>query len=180
MFEFFSFFVRIKNLIVKQYLYIPLLDRWLFLQLLSQLLFSMTLSVITRYFLLGIFTERLSRFFDMQPISVGVFGMILFSLSQFSLAFGWVSSPMLLVLLLGFLGTSNILIYAGLFQIFPKKYSGRVSTILNVQVFLGAFLISLELSLIYIYIYIYMSPLVSWTMVLDVGFVLSCFVLSCC
>ena len=67
--------------------------------------------------------------------------MILFSLSQFSLAFGWVSSPMLLVLLLGFLGTSNILIYAGLFQIFPKSYSGRVSTILNVQVFMGAFLI---------------------------------------
>ncbi len=107
----------------------------------SQLLFSMTLSVITGYFLLGIFTERLSRFFNMRPISVGVFGMILFSISQFSLAFGWVSSPILLVLLLGFLGTSNILIYAGLFQIFPKKYSGRVSTILNVQVFLGAFLI---------------------------------------
>ena len=107
----------------------------------SQLLFSMTLSVIIGYFLLGIFTERLSRFFNMRPISVGVFGMILFSLSQFSLAFGWVSSPMLLVSLLGFLGTSNILIYAGLFQIFPKSYSGRVSTILNVQVFLCAFLI---------------------------------------
>ncbi len=107
----------------------------------SQLLFSMTLSVIMGYFLLGIFTERLSRFFNMRPISVGVFGMILFSLSQFSLAFGWLSNPMLLVLLLGFLGTSNILIYAGLFQIFPKSYSGRVSTILNVQVFMGAFLI---------------------------------------
>ena len=107
----------------------------------SQLLFSMTLSVIMGYFLLGIFTERLSRFFNMRPISVGVFGMILFSLSQFSLAFGWVSSPMLLVTLLGFLGTSHILIYAGLFQIFPKSYSGRVSTILNVQVFMGAFII---------------------------------------
>ncbi|MDC0188279.1 MFS transporter [bacterium] len=107
----------------------------------SQLLFSMTLSVIMGYFLLGIFTERLSRLFNMRPISVGVFGMILFSLSQFSLAFGWVSSPMLLVTLLGFLGTSNILIYAGLFQIFPKSYSGRVSTILNVQVFMGAFII---------------------------------------
>ena len=107
----------------------------------SQLLFSMTLSVIMGYFLLGIFTERLSRFFNMRPISVGVFGMFLFSLAQFSLAFGWLSNPMLLVLLLGFLGTSNILIYAGLFQIFPKSYSGRVSTILNVQVFMGAFLI---------------------------------------
>ena len=107
----------------------------------SQLLFLMTLSVIMGYFLLGIFTERLSSFFNMRPISVGVFGMFLFSLAQFSLAFGWLSNPMLLVLLLGFLGTSNILIYAGLFQIFPKSYSGRVSTILNVQVFMGAFLI---------------------------------------
>ena len=93
------------------------------------------------YFLLGIFTERLSRFFNMRPISVGVFGMILFSLAQFSLAFGWVSSPLLLVIMLGFLGTSNILTYAGLVQIFPKNLSGRVSTILNVQVFMGAFII---------------------------------------
>ena len=101
----------------------------------------MTLSVITGYFLLGIFTERLSRFFDMQPISVGVFGMVLFSSAQFSLAFGWSASPLLLVTMLGFLGTSCILTYAGLAQIFPKKYSGRVSTILNVQVFMGAFII---------------------------------------
>ena len=107
----------------------------------SQLLFSMTLSVITGYFLLGIFTERLSRFFDMQPISVGVFGMILFSSAQFSLAFGWSASPLLLVTMLGFLGTSCILTYAGLAQIFPKKYSGRVSTILNVQVFMAAFIV---------------------------------------
>ena len=107
----------------------------------SQLLFSMTLSVIMGYLLLGIFTERLSRFFNMRPISIGVFGMFLFSLAQFSLAFGWLSNPIMLVSLLGFLGTSNILIYAGLFQIFPKSYSGRVSTILNVQVFMGAFII---------------------------------------
>ena len=107
----------------------------------SQLLFSMTLSVISGYFLLGIFTERLSLFFNMRPISVGVFGMILFSLAQFSLAFGWASSPKLLVIILGFLGTSNILTYAGLVQIFPKNLSGRVSTILNVQVFMGAFII---------------------------------------
>ena len=107
----------------------------------SQLLFSMTLSVIMGYFLLGIFTEKLSRFFDMRPISVGVFGMVLFSLAQVSLVFGWASSPLFLVTMLGFLGTSNILTYAGLAQIFPKNYSGRVSTILNVQVFFGAFII---------------------------------------
>ena len=77
----------------------------------------------------------------MRPITVGVFGMFLFSSAQFSMAFGWVSSPMLLVLLSWISGTSCILIYAGLAQIFPKILSGRVSTILNVQVFMGAFII---------------------------------------
>ena len=40
MFESFYFFSRIKNLINKQYLFIPLLDRWLFIELLAPLLFS--------------------------------------------------------------------------------------------------------------------------------------------
>ena len=40
MFESFYFFARIKNLINKQCLFIPLLDRWLFVELLAPLLFS--------------------------------------------------------------------------------------------------------------------------------------------
>ncbi len=114
----------------------------------SQLLFMMTLSVITGYFILGILTERLSKIFDMRPIAVGIFGMILFFLVQFFLIFGWTSSPLLLVIMLGFLGTSNILIYSGIVQFFPKNYSGRVITILNVQVFLGAFIIQWGIGLI--------------------------------
>jgi predicted MFS family arabinose efflux permease len=107
----------------------------------SQLLFAMTLAVVAGYFILGIFSERLSRIFGIRPITVGVFGMILFAAAQCVLAFGWAASPLYLVIVLGFLGTSCILTYAGLAQIFPKKYSGRVSTILNVQVFTGAFII---------------------------------------
>ena len=38
--ESFYFFTKIKNLINKQWLIIPLLDRWLFLELLTPLLFS--------------------------------------------------------------------------------------------------------------------------------------------
>ncbi len=107
----------------------------------TQLLFAMTLAIIVGYFSLGIFTERLSQLFDIGPITVGVFGMTLFLTTQFSMAYGWATSPLLLVVIFGFLGSSCILTFAGLAQIFPKKYSGRVSTILNVQVFMGAFII---------------------------------------
>ena len=107
----------------------------------TQLLFAMTLAIIAGYFSLGIFSERLSQLFDIRPITVGVFGMTLFLTAQFFMAYGWATSPLLLVVLFGFLGSSCILTFAGLAQIFPKKYSGRVSTILNVQVFMGAFII---------------------------------------
>ena len=107
----------------------------------TQLLFAMTLAIIVGYFSLGIFSERLSQLFDIGPITVGVFGMTLFLTAQFSMAYGWATSPLLLVVIFGFLGSSCILTFAGLAQIFPKKYSGRVSTILNVQVFMGAFII---------------------------------------
>ncbi len=107
----------------------------------TQLLFAMTLAIIVGYFSLGIFTERISQLFDIRPITVGVFGMTLFLTAQFSMAYGWATSPLLLVVIFGFLGSSCILTFAGLAQIFPKKYSGRVSTILNVQVFMGAFII---------------------------------------
>ncbi len=107
----------------------------------TQLLFAMTLAIIVGYFSLGIFTERISQLFDIDPITVGVFGMTLFLTTQFSMAYGWATSPLLLVVIFGFLGSSCILTFAGLAQIFPKKYSGRVSTILNVQVFMGAFII---------------------------------------
>ena len=107
----------------------------------TQLLFAMTLAIIVGYFSLGIFSERLSQLLDIGPITVGVFGMTLFLTTQFSMAYGWATSPLLLVVIFGFLGSSCILTFAGLAQIFPKKYSGRVSTILNVQVFMGAFII---------------------------------------
>ena len=55
--------------------------------------------------------------------------------------FGGIGSPLILVILLGFFGTASILVYAGYAQIFPKNLSGRVSTILNLLVFLGAFIV---------------------------------------
>ena len=40
-----------------------------------------------------------------------------------------------------FFATAGILPYAGLAQTFPKELSGRVSTSLNLTVFLGAFMV---------------------------------------
>ena len=57
------------------------------------------------------------------------------------MACGWISSPLLLVILFGFFGTSSILIFAGYAQIFPKHFSGRVSTILNFLIFVSAFIL---------------------------------------
>ena len=107
----------------------------------AQLLFAMTMASITGFLSLGIFAERVSQLFDFRPITIGVFGMTLFLLAQSAMAYGWISSPLLLVILLGFFGTSSILIFAGYAQMFPKNLSGRVSTILNFLIFVSAFII---------------------------------------
>ena len=47
--------------------------------------------------------------------------------------------PLIILILLGFFGTSSILVYSGYAQIFPKALSGRIATIQNLLVFLSAF-----------------------------------------
>ena len=82
-----------------------------------------------------------SQLFDVRPISISVFGMTIYLFVQGTMIFGGIGSPLILVILLGFFGTASILVYAGYAQIFPKNLSGRVSTILNLLVFLGAFIV---------------------------------------
>ena len=107
----------------------------------AQLLFAMILAFIAGFLTLGIIAERLSQIFDVRPIPIGVLGMSLFLFSQGAMAYGWNGNPFLLVVLLGFFGSASILVYAGYAQIFPKELSGRVSTILNLLVFMGAFIL---------------------------------------
>ena len=64
--------------------------------------------------------------------------MAVFIVLQLLMALGWNAQPMLLTTAFSFV-TAGILPYAGLSQIFPKDLSGRVSTSLNLTVFLGAF-----------------------------------------
>jgi sugar phosphate permease len=107
----------------------------------AQLLFVMTLAFIGGFLTLGIIAERLSQLFDIRPISISVFGMTLFLFIQGTMIFGGFGSPLILVLLLGFFGTASVLVYAGYAQIFPNYLSGRVSTILNLLVFICAFIL---------------------------------------
>ena len=107
----------------------------------AQLLFVMTLAFIGGFLTLGIIAERLSQLFDIHPFSISVFGMTLFLFIQGTMIFGGFGSPLILVLLLGFFGTASVLVYAGYAQIFPKYLSGRVSTILNLLVFICAFIL---------------------------------------
>jgi hypothetical protein len=96
---------------------------------------------ITGFLSLGIIAERVSQLFDFRPITIGILGMTLFLLALSAMAYDWISNPLLLVILLGFFGTSSILIFAGYAQIFPKFLSGRVSTILNFLIFVSAFIL---------------------------------------
>ena len=107
----------------------------------AQLLFAMTLTFIGGFLTLGIIAERLSQLFDVHLMSISVFGMTIFLFIQGTMIYGGIGSPLILVILLGFFGTASILVYAGYAKIFPKNLSGRVSTFLNLLVFIGAFIL---------------------------------------
>ncbi|MDP6331832.1 MAG: MFS transporter [SAR324 cluster bacterium] len=107
----------------------------------AQLLFAMTLTFIGGFLTLGIIAERLSQLFDVHLMSISVFGMTIFLFIQGTMIFGGIGSPLILVILLGFFGTASVLVYAGYAKIFPKNLSGRVSTFLNLLVFIGAFIL---------------------------------------
>ena len=107
----------------------------------AQLLFAMTLTFISGFLTLGIIAERLSQLFDVHLMSISVFGMTIFLFIQGTMIYGGIGSPLILVILLGFFGTANVLVYAGYAKIFPKNLSGRVSTFLNLLVFIGAFIL---------------------------------------
>ncbi len=99
----------------------------------------MMAAMMAGFFLLGLLSERLYQARKISPVTVGVSAMALFIVLQLLMALGWTAQPMLLMTAFSFFATAGILPYAGLSQIFPKDLSGRVSTSLNLTVFLGAF-----------------------------------------
>ena len=99
----------------------------------------MMAAMMAGFFLLGLLSERLYQARKISPVTVGVSTMAVFIVLQLLMALGWTAQPMLLMTAFSFFATAGILPYAGLSQIFPKDLSGRVSTSLNLTVFLGAF-----------------------------------------
>jgi len=92
------------------------------------------------YICLGFIAEKLAQ----RGISIlytTVTGMSIFMGIQVFIAFQISIAPTFLWILFGFFGTSGILSYAALSSHFPKTLSGRVTTSINLLVFLSAFIL---------------------------------------
>ena len=104
----------------------------------ARLLFWVAVAMIAGFITLGTIAERLSR----QGVSVAttaVTGMILFMIVQLLLIVGPISWSVPVWLAFGFLGTSGIIAYSALSLSFPVYLSGRVTTSINLLVFISAF-----------------------------------------
>lgn len=96
------------------------------------------LAMITGFISLGFLAEKLAQR-GISVLTTAVTGMAIFIGIQAMITFAVpLPSPMLLVLF-GFFGTSGILSYTALTLGFPKNLSGRVTTSINMMVFVAAF-----------------------------------------
>jgi MFS family permease len=104
----------------------------------ANLLFWVAVSMIAGFILLGSLVGQLGK----RGISLeksGVFGMTIFMVVQLLLIIGPTRWYVPIWLAFGFFGTSGIIAYSSLSQAFPTNLSGRVTTALNLLVFVAAF-----------------------------------------
>lgn len=97
-------------------------------------------AMILGFICLGIAAEKLAK----RGISIyvtAVSGMGIFILVQIALIFQLPVPPYFFWSLFSFFGTSGILSYSALSYRFPKQLSGRVTTGINLMVFLAAFVL---------------------------------------
>ncbi len=95
-------------------------------------------AMVAGFIVLGALTERLSRV-GVSPIVVAVLGMAAFMTVQLLVVLEVTAWVLPVWMLFGFTGTTGIISYASLSQSFPAHLSGRVSTGLNLLVFVAAF-----------------------------------------
>jgi predicted MFS family arabinose efflux permease len=101
-------------------------------------LFWTSAAMTAGYVIVGFVTERLSQV-GIRPMTTAVGGMFLFMIVQVLLMAAPVSWAMGLWILFGFIGTTGVIPYPALAMSFPPQLAGRVSTGLNVIVFVVAF-----------------------------------------
>jgi len=87
---------------------------------------------------LGMLAKRLARV-GISVLTTAVTGMGIFMAIQVAIIFGIGEHSILMWVCFGFFGTSGIIAYASLSQSFPSYLSGRVTTGVNLLVFLVAF-----------------------------------------
>lgn len=105
----------------------------------AHVLFWVAVAMIAGFILLGSLAERLSRA-GISVLATSVTGMSLFMVVQLMVASGGGAWVLPMWVLFGFFGTSGIIAYAALSQQFPVQLSGRVTTSVNLLVFVAAFI----------------------------------------
>lgn len=104
----------------------------------ARVLLWIAVAMIAGFILLGSLAERLSRS-GVSVLTTAVTGMGLFMGIQGLVLAGPAKWALPIWVLFGFFGTSGILAYAALSQQFPVQMSGRVTTAVNLLVFIAAF-----------------------------------------
>lgn len=96
------------------------------------------MAMITGFICLGVLTEKLAQ--KGVPVAYSaVAGMGIFICIQAGITFNIPVPAPLMLILFGFFGTSGILSYTALTLSFPRQLSGRVTTGINLLVFVAAF-----------------------------------------
>ena len=97
-------------------------------------------SMAAGFLLLGSLASQLARF-GITAMQVSFCGMLVFLGSLLWIQLQPDQAPWAAWVLFGCFGTSGTLMFAGLSQAFPATLSGRISTSLNLGIFLAAFLL---------------------------------------
>lgn len=102
------------------------------------LISGIALSMMAGFIGLGYLAANLNQR-GISILTTAISGMTVFMMIQGFIVLEIISLAPLLWLLFGFFGTSGILAYAGLSRQFPPQLSGRVTTAINLLVFVTAF-----------------------------------------
>ncbi|WP_457552797.1 MFS transporter [Desulfobacula sp.] len=105
------------------------------------------ISMICGFISLGFIAEKLAQR-GVSILVTAVTGMCISMVIQFLIVFKLFLPIPLLWMILGFFGTSGILSYASLTYSFPKALSGRVTTSINLLVFITAFILQWAIGII--------------------------------
>ncbi len=104
----------------------------------ARTLFFIAAAMVAGFISLGTLAERLTRV-GISVLTTAVTGMCIFMAIQTAIILLGGETPLLLWIAFGFFGTSGIIPYASLSQSFPAHLSGRVTTGVNLLVFIAAF-----------------------------------------